>query len=239
MAAYPVLVRGWMVDLQHTCLGEIFLWDEAEFQTSSWWPWSECFRSFVHSSDGCRWKHLFFPCCPRSARAERDLSPQDFFPGRTQWSFSIPLILPSGSAGFLTVFAFECICCSCCSVTKSYLTHCDPGAIACRAPLSSTVSQSLLKFMAIESVMLSNHFILSSPLLLLPSLLPDIRVFSSELALQILSCFVRELWLFNFRLFSVLCWSVMELELLKLTLFLDLSWLHNLSLNDTSSKQLP
>ena len=43
----------------------------------------------------------------------------------------------------------------------------------------------LLKLMSIESVMLSNHLILCRPLLLLPSLLPDIRVFSNELTLRI------------------------------------------------------
>ena len=42
---------------------------------------------------------------------------------------------------------------------------------------------SLLKFMSSELVMPSNHLILCRPLLLLPSILPNIRVFSSELAL--------------------------------------------------------
>ena len=51
--------------------------------------------------------------------------------------------------------------------------------------LSSTVSQSLFKFMCIESVMLSNHLILCHPLILLPSILPNLRVFSNELALCI------------------------------------------------------
>ena len=46
-------------------------------------------------------------------------------------------------------------------------------------------SWSLLKFMSIESVMLSNQFILCCPLLFLPSIFPSIRVFSSELALCI------------------------------------------------------
>ena len=41
---------------------------------------------------------------------------------------------------------------------------------ACQAPLSSTISQSLLKLMSIESVMLSNHCILCCPLLLLPAI---------------------------------------------------------------------
>ena len=55
---------------------------------------------------------------------------------------------------------------------------------ACQAPLSSTISWSLLKFMSIESVMLSNHLILRGPLLL-PSIFPNIRVFSNESVLPI------------------------------------------------------
>ena len=50
--------------------------------------------------------------------------------------------------------------------------------IAHQAPLSSTVSQCLLKFMSFELVMLSNHLILCCPLLLLPSFFPRIKVFS-------------------------------------------------------------
>ena len=49
-----------------------------------------------------------------------------------------------------------------------------------QASLSFTVSQSLLRFIAIESVMLSNDLILCFPLLLLLSVFPDIRVFSYE-----------------------------------------------------------
>ena len=58
-------------------------------------------------------------------------------------------------------------------------------SIACQAPLSSIISQSLLRFTSIESVMLSSHLILCCPLLLLPSIFPSIRVFSNELALPI------------------------------------------------------
>ena len=54
-----------------------------------------------------------------------------------------------------------------------------------QAPLSSTISQNLLRFMSTESVMLSNRLILCLPLLLLPSILASIRVLSSELALCI------------------------------------------------------
>ena len=45
--------------------------------------------------------------------------------------------------------------------------------------------QSLLKFVSIESVMLSNHLILCRSPLFLPSIFPGIRVFSSESALCI------------------------------------------------------
>ena len=56
---------------------------------------------------------------------------------------------------------------------------------ACQASLTFTIAQSSLKLMSIESVMPSSHLIISCPLLLLPSVFPSIRVFSSELALHI------------------------------------------------------
>ena len=59
-----------------------------------------------------------------------------------------------------------------------------PWTAACQASLSTTNSWSLLKLMS-KSVMLSNHFILCRPLLLLPSIFPSIRVFSSESVLHI------------------------------------------------------
>ena len=60
-----------------------------------------------------------------------------------------------------------------------------PRTAAHQDPLSCTVSWSLLKFMSIESVMLSNHLILYCPLLFLPSVFSSIRVFPNELALTI------------------------------------------------------
>ena len=53
------------------------------------------------------------------------------------------------------------------------------------ASLSFTISRSLLKFMSIDLVMLSNHLILCCLLLLLPSVFPSTRVFPNELALCI------------------------------------------------------
>ena len=55
-----------------------------------------------------------------------------------------------------------------------------PWTAACQASLSFTISQSLLKLLSIELVMLSNHLILCRPLLLQPSIFPKIRVFSNE-----------------------------------------------------------
>ena len=49
-----------------------------------------------------------------------------------------------------------------------------PWTAACQTPLPSTVSQSLLRFMPTESVMLYNHLILCWPILLLPSIFPDL-----------------------------------------------------------------
>ena len=59
-----------------------------------------------------------------------------------------------------------------------------PCTAARQASLSITNSQSLLKFMSIESVMPSNHLTLCRPLLL-PSIFPSIKVFSSESVLRI------------------------------------------------------
>ena len=95
-----------------------------------------------------------------------------------------------------------------------------PWTAACQASLSFTISQSLLKFMSIESVMPSNHLILCRPLLL-PSIFPSIRVFSYELVLHIrwpkylsfsfsISPFSEYSGLISFRIAGILqfCWIV-------------------------------
>ena len=60
-----------------------------------------------------------------------------------------------------------------------------PWTAACQASLSFTISQSLLKLVSLESVMPSKHLIICHRLLLLPSVLPSIRVFSKESVLRI------------------------------------------------------
>ena len=71
-----------------------------------------------------------------------------------------------------------------CSVTKLCPTLCDPTA-ACLSSLSTTISQSLLKLMYIESVMPSKRLNLCHPLLLLYSVFPSIRICSNVSALPI------------------------------------------------------
>ena len=74
-----------------------------------------------------------------------------------------------------------------------------PWTVARQASLSFTISQNLLKLTSIELVMPSNQLILCHPLLLLPSILPSIRVFSNESVLRIR-------WLKNWRF----CFSISE-----------------------------
>ena len=61
----------------------------------------------------------------------------------------------------------------------------SPWPAACQAPLSYTISLSLIKLMSVVLVMLSNHLTLCLPLLLLPSIFSSTRVFSNESAILI------------------------------------------------------
>ena len=72
----------------------------------------------------------------------------------------------------------------CCSVAQSYLTVTSRTA-AHEASLSITISRSLLKLMATERMMPSNHLLFCRPLLLLLSIFRSIGVFSDELTLHI------------------------------------------------------
>ena len=74
----------------------------------------------------------------------------------------------------------ECRHCCWWSVTKSCVTFATPWTAACQAySLSFTISQNLPKLKSIESMRSSNHLILCHPLLL-PSILPSIKVFSNS-----------------------------------------------------------
>ena len=78
---------------------------------------------------------------------------------------------------------------SACIISVQSLGHVrffvTPWTVALQASQSIINSQSLLRLMTIESVMPSNHLILCHPILLLPSIFPSIRVFSTESVLHI------------------------------------------------------
>ena len=77
----------------------------------------------------------------------------------------------------------EGVCC--CSVAQLCPAFFILWTAARQCSLSFTISCSLLKLMAIESVMPSNHLIICRSLLLLPSIFPSIRFFSNKSALHI------------------------------------------------------
>ena len=87
-----------------------------------------------------------------------------------------------------------CVCVCVCTVVVQSLSSESlqlfgplqtPWTAACQLPLSFIISQSLLRFMFIGLVILSNHLNLCWPLLLLPSVFSSIRVFSNKLTLCI------------------------------------------------------
>ena len=86
-----------------------------------------------------------------------------------------------GSAALGTYSLLSSVKFSCSVVSHSAA----PWTTAHQASLSITNSQSLHKLMSVESVIPSNYLILCRPLLLLPSIFPNIRVFSNESALCI------------------------------------------------------
>ena len=97
---------------------------------------------------------------------------------------NFPHLFPTHRFSSFHIQKIVCCCC-CCLVTKSSPTLCN--LIHCSIPgfSVSTISQSLLKFMSIELVVLSNHLILCPPILLcLPSFpasesFPISRLFTS------------------------------------------------------------
>ena len=88
--------------------------------------------------------------------------------------------LPEPHSSFCSLSVLYMGVCICSFVLQS-LSHLQlfatPWTAAHRARLSFTISQSLHKFMSIESVMLSKHLVLRHPLFLLPSIFPRSRVF--------------------------------------------------------------
>ena len=94
------------------------------------------------------------------------------------------------------------------SVTQSCPTFYEPMDCSTPGLPVFTNSQSLLKLMPTELVMSANHLILCHPLLLLPSIVPSIRLFSNELILLIRW---PNHWTFSFNISSVQFISVNQL----------------------------
>ena len=97
-----------------------------------------------------------------------------------------------------------------------------PWTAACQTILSITNSWSLLKLMSIESVMPSNHIILCCPFLLLPSIFPSIRVFSSE-------CIVCIRW----QMYWTFSFSISPFNEYSGLIFFRMDWLDLLSVQGT------
>ena len=134
---------------------------------ASWWCYLSISSSAVH-----------FSSCLQSSPAPESFLISQFFP---LWSQSI------GASASASVFPMN-IQGSLFSSVQS-LSHVRLLATSWTAAryssLSITNSWSILKLMSVESVMPSNHLILSHAFLLLPSIFPSIRVFSNESTLCI------------------------------------------------------
>ena len=121
-------------------------------------------------------------CWPSSYLHWKEMSVQVFFPFLTAFCFVLILsymncLYTSHIKPLLTtVVVFQ-------SLSHVWL-FVTPWTAAYQDSLSFTISRNLLKLMSIESVMPSNHLILWHPFILLPSIFPSIRVFSSESALH-------------------------------------------------------
>ena len=107
-----------------------------------------------------------------------------------QWCESLLLnkivFLLNIGRNFLSVLGLFMVAVEMCVQSLGHIwTLCNPTAAASQAFLSISISRSLLKLISIEMVMPSNHLILCHPVLLLPSIIPSISVFSNESALHI------------------------------------------------------
>ena len=105
-----------------------------------------------------------------------------FLRGKTQTQMCVKSSL-GGSVGHLGLSYWSQG--DCCHSFSHVWLFVIPWTAAHQASLSFTIFPSMLKLMSIESMMPSNHIIFYRPLLLLPSIFPNIRVFSNELALHI------------------------------------------------------
>ena len=95
----------------------------------------------------------------------------------------------------LCVYIYVHVCISVVQSFSCVQLFATPWTAGHQSSLSFTISWSLLKLMSTESMMLSNHLILSRPLLLLPLIFRSIRVFSVS---QLFVSSGPKYWSFNF-----------------------------------------
>ena len=143
------------------------------FSSSDVWMWELDHKENWALKNWCFWivgleKTLESPLDCKEIQPVHPKGNQSWiFIGRTDVKAEAPVLwLPDGKS-------------SCCSLSRDQL-FVTQWTAAYQASLSFAIFQSLLKLMSIESVMPSNDFILFHPLLLLPSIFPSIRVYSSE-----------------------------------------------------------
>ena len=139
----------------------------------------------IHDQKGCHpsfqlisgdsWRHLD----PKASSAG-DADGQPNFPQETRVPRDGLVAAYNALIFILIVFNFSSV-----QLLSRVWLYATPWTAAHQASLSITNSRSLPKPMSIESVTASNHLILCHPLLLLPSIVPSIRVFSNESALCI------------------------------------------------------
>ena len=141
--------------------------------------------------------HLVTCCIHECSNLELPKAFKDYRRGFCKWGpkylyIIIMIVLKISSTRWTTLCKRRVVCfiwCSCDLVAIAQSHSCvrlfvTPWTVAHQASLSFTISQSLLKLTSVELMMPSNHLVLCHPLLL-PSIFPSIRVFSSELTLCI------------------------------------------------------
>ena len=145
------------------------------------------------SPDGQHWNHIDYILCSR--RWRRSIQSAKTRPGADCGSEHELLIVKFRfklNKVEKTIRPFSSV-----QLLRCIRLSATPWTAACQASLSITNSWSLLKLMSIESVRPSNHLILCRPLLLLPSIFPNIRVFSNE---SLLCIRWPKYWSFSFNI---------------------------------------
>ena len=104
----------------------------------------------------------------------------------------VSFVFSSFAGMFLDFSAVSIVAVQSVSLVRLFVT---PWTTAHQASLFFTISQSLLKFMSIESVMSCNHLILCCPLLHLPSNFTSLRVFSND---SVICIRWQKYWSFSF-----------------------------------------